>query len=114
MPDTILLALETVFAVIGLVAVIYYLLMHFIRPGRDEMYYEVLVFRGGEQNACLRVSYLLSLLLSSGNSRHCRILAVDDGMSFSQRESLISAFGNDRNVVICTKEEACSVLFNGK
>lgn len=111
MLDVILPAVVTVFSVIGLVAAVYFVMLRLIRPAKGEHYYEVVVFGPDEENACCRVSFLLSQLISTGNLRSCTVLAVDDGMSLYQRQSLLSAFGEEKKIVVCSAEEAKKILF---
>lgn len=111
MLDTILYAVSTVFSVIGLVAFVYFVMLRLVRPSGNEIYYELLVFGKEEQNACMRVSFLLSQLISTGNIRFCRIIAVDDGMTVYQRQSLLGAFGKEKAVTICSREEAEKIIF---
>lgn len=111
MMENILCALITLFTVTGMVSVIYFIMIRFVRPAKDERYYEVLVFDENEKNAALRVSFLLSQLISTGNIRNCRIIAVDCGMSEYQRNSVLGSFGNDKNVLLCSKEEAEKIIF---
>ena len=111
MLDNVLLALVTVLAVVGFVCIVYWLMLRLIRPKKHERYYEVLVLDGAEGNACLRVSYLLAQLMSTGNIRSCHILAVDAGLKPWHRQNLQAAFGRDSHVTVCTPEEASALLF---
>lgn len=111
MVENILCAVGTLFAVIGLVATVYFFMLRLIRPGKDERYYKVIVFDENEENACYRVSFLLSQLISSGNIRNCSILAVDNGMTFYQHQSLLAAFGKEKSVIVCSPEEAEKIMF---
>lgn len=113
MYENLICAIGTVFAVVGVVAVIYFILLRFIRPAKDEKYYIVTVLGKNEKNACARVSYLLSQLLSTGDMRYCTILAVDCGMSEWQRQSLLDAFGKEKCVVVCSEQRARELLFGG-
>ena len=114
MLETVIGAVFTVLAVVGFVCAVYWLMLRLIRPKKHERYYEVLVFDRNESNACLRVSFLLTQLMSTGNIRSCRILAVDDGMKPWHRKDLQDAFGRERRVTVCTPEEAVSILFGKK
>ena len=109
--ETVVCAVGTALAVIGAVCAVYWLMLLLIRPKKDERYYEVLVFDETERNACLRVSYLLTRLMSTGSLRHCRILAVDRGMKPWLRQDLCDAFGREPHVTVCTPEEAAAILF---
>lgn len=109
--DNILCALGTIFSVIGLISAVYFLMMRLIRPGKNEKYYKVIVFDENEQNACYRVSFLLSQLISTGNIRNCSILAVDNGMTLYQHQSLIAAFGKEKSVIVCSPEKAAEIMF---
>ena len=111
MLENIAYAVGTVLAVVGLVSVIYFIMLRFIRPKKDEIYYEVLVFDENEDSASLRVSFLLSQLMSTGNLRSCRILAVDKGMKPCQRKALEQAFGQEKRVMICSVSRAEEILF---
>ena len=114
MLDNVICAVFTVLAVVGFICVVYWLMLRLIRPKKDERYYEVLVFDGAERNACLRVSYLLAQLMSTGNIRSCHILAVDNGMKPWHRQNLLDAFSRDPHVTVCTPEEAAARLFAKK
>ena len=114
MLDNVIWAVFTVLAVVGFVCAVYWLMLRLIRPKKDERYYEVLVFGRAERNACLRVSYLLAQLMSTGNIRSCCILAVDAGLQPWYRQNLQEAFGRDPHVTICTPEEANAILFEKK
>ena len=111
MLDTAAYALGTVLAVVGLVFAVSFLMLRLIRPKKGEEYSVVLVFDETEQNACLRVSYLLSQQMCAGGLRSCRILAVDDCMPAWQRQSLEDAFGREPHVTICTPARAAALLF---
>ncbi len=112
--ETVTCAVITVLAVVGFVCVIWWCMLRLIRPKKNERYFEVLAFDENECNACLRVSFLLAQLMSTGNIRNCRILAVDNGMKPWHRRNLTDAFGREPHVVICTPEEANAVLFAKK
>ena len=112
--ETVIRAVFTVLSVVGFVCIVYWGMLRLIRPKKHERYYEVLVFDAAERNACLRVSFLLAQLMSTGNVRSCRILAVDNGMKPWRRKDLLDAFGRDPHVTVCTPEEAAEVLFGKK
>ena len=111
MVENILCAVGTVFAVVGFVAVVYFIMLRLIRPGKNEKYYKVIVFDENEENACYRVSFLLSQLISTGDIRSCSILAVDNGMTFYQYQSLLAAFGKEKSIIVCSPEEAEKIMF---
>ena len=112
--ETFLCALGTLLAVIGFVCVVSLLLLRTIRPKKDEPFYITLVFGETETNASLRVSFLLTRLLSTGSIRHCRILAVDNGMKPWRSAALRETFGREPRVTVCTPEEAAALLFEKK
>ena len=114
MLETVTCAVFTVLAVIGFVCAVWWLMLRLIRPKKHERYYEVLVFGENENNACLRVSFLLAQLMSTGNIRNCGVLAVDGGMKPWHRRNLQEAFGRDPHVTVCTPEEAAALLFGKK
>lgn len=114
MLETVTCAVFTVLAVIGFVCAVWWLLLRLIRPKKNERYYEVLVFGENERNACLRVSFLLAQLMSTGNIRSCHILAVDNGMKPWHRQNLVDAFGRETHVTVCSPEEANALLFEKK
>ncbi len=111
MLETVICAVFTLFAVIGCVCAVWWLMLRLIRPKKHERYFEVLVFDENEANACQRVSFLLAQLMSTGNIRSCRILAVDNGMKPWHRQNLTDAFGREPRVTVCTPEEASALLF---
>ncbi len=112
--ESVVCAVGAVLAVTGLVCIVYWLMLRLIRPKKNEEYFEVLVFDGKEENASLRVSFLLTRLLSTGGIRHCRILAVDNGMKPWRSDALRETFGREPRVTVCTPEEANEILFEKK
>ena len=114
MLETATCAVFTVLAVIGFVCVVWWMMLRLIRPRKNERCYEVLLFDENERNACLRVSFQLSQLMSTGNLRNCQILAVDGGMKPWHRQNLQDAFGREPRVTICSPEEASAILFSEK
>ena len=114
MLETVVCAVGTALAVVGLVSVVYALMLRLIRPKKHERYYQVLLFDETEANACGRVSFLLTQLMCTGNIRSCTILAVDAGMKPWRRRDLEDAFGREAHVIVCNLREAEALLFGKK
>lgn len=114
MLESVLCAIGTVFAVIGIVSAAYALMLRLIRPKKHERRFEVLFFDETETDACGRVSFLLTQLMGTGNIRGCTVVAVDTGMKPWRRRDLDDAFGREPHVKICSPEEAQELLFGKK
>ena len=114
MLESIMLSLLAIFAAIGLVCTVYLLLLGLIKPEKDKVYYVISVFDEKSENAAADLSFVYSKIFSVGDIKHCRIVAVDNGLKVSQREMLEAAFGEESRVRICKKEELVNILFPEK
>ncbi len=111
MLESIMLSFLAIFATIGFVCSVYLLLLGLIKPDKNKVYYVISVFDEKTENAASDISFVYSKIFSVGDIKHCRIIAVDDGISISQREMLDAAFSDESRVRVCKKDELMSLLF---
>lgn len=109
--ESIMLSLLAVFAAVGFVYTVYFLLLRLIKPEKNRRYYCISIFDGKSENAASDISFVYSKLFSTGDMKHYRIIAVDNSMCVSQKQMLEDAFSADNKVTICKKEELMSLLF---
>lgn len=110
--ESIMLSVLAILAAIGLVSLIYFLLLRLIRPAKNEKYIILSVFDETSENVTANISFVYSRIFSMGDLRHCKIIAVDNGMSETQRDNLEAAFSDEGIVKICKKDELFSFLFD--
>ncbi|MCH5198695.1 MAG: hypothetical protein J1E34_07285 [Oscillospiraceae bacterium] len=102
MLENIICAFIAIFAVWGVIGAVYTLLLAFIAPKKDRKTV-ITVFPRGE-NAVSDVSFILSKLYVSGDIKRCVIAAVCDDNDAETVSALISAFGDEKRVVVCGRE----------
>lgn len=103
MLENIICAFIAIFAVWGVIGAVYMLLLSFISPKKDRKTV-ITVFPRGE-NAVSDISFILTKLYVSGDIRHCVIAAVCNENDDETVSALISAFGDEKKVVICKKSK---------
>lgn len=103
MLENFYLALFSFFFFTGVLAVLFCILMAVIRPRGTETNYIVTVLDENEKNAVARIGYLLTRVTASGDKKHTRIIAVDNGMTTEQYRAVRQAFSTESCVLLCPR-----------
>lgn len=98
MLQNILFALISVFAVYGLMGVLWYLALELSKP-RGGSKYVLLVDCRGDEDAVAKVSCLLSRLRVTGELRYVDLVALCEENSEAQR-ALRANFGKEKRICI--------------
>lgn len=107
-------ALFTVFFFFGVIAVLYGVLMHVIRPKNGEVNFVVTVLEHGEKNAVARISYLLTRVSAAGDKRCTKIIAVDNGITPEQYKAVLTAFASESSVILCPRRSLDAAIFGAE
>lgn len=103
MLEDLFCAAIAVFAVWGVMALVYVFLTSLIRPPRGAPCVVLLYLNEPPEAAVERVSFYLSRLSLTGSLGRTVIAAVHEDGDAALSEALNSAFGGDAHVLICCK-----------
>ena len=95
----------------GVIAVLYGVLMHVIRPKNGEVNFVVTVLEHGEKNAVARISYLLTRVSAAGDKHCTKIIAVDNGITPEQYKAVLTAFASESSVILCPRRSLDAAIF---
>ncbi|MBQ7638209.1 MAG: hypothetical protein IJS90_04845 [Clostridia bacterium] len=102
MLENIFCALIAVFAVWGVIGAVYAAALAVLSPKKSEKAV-ITVFAHGE--SCVTdISLILSRLSVTGDIKRCVVAAVCEDGDLETASALECAFGNEKRVVICSRE----------
>ena len=104
MYKSIFLAVALVFCVIGIVAVISFLLIKAVMPDKSSKAYIVYPFSKRDKECAVLVSCAESIISALGLRRRCSIIVLDCGMDEKERSDIEAAFCRSNDTVICSAD----------
>ncbi len=105
MCKSIVLAVVAIFAVIGLTAVLSFILIKAASPDRNMHFCIVLPFGKNDRECALTVSLVLNMLIAVGKLSKAKIIALDCGMEKEEKITLKNSFAREAKVFICDEND---------
>ncbi len=114
MYKSILFSFVVLFFVIGIVCVLSYFLIKAVAPDKSSKFYIVSVFSEKDRECSVKISCVYSILSLLGLMSRFEIIAVDNGLAESERQSITDAFSKEKRISILNTDELTGRLTSGE
>ena len=105
MYKSIFFSFVVLFFVIGIVCVLSYLLIKAVAPDKSSKFYIVSVFGEKDRECSVKLSCVYSILSLLGLMSRFEIIAVDNGLTESERQSIADSFSKESRISILNTDE---------